>query len=187
MQCKPLSMLVAAVLLAGSVAAGAQDGASLRRGERTAQQASSDAMLAAKVKTELAKDESTKARRINVDVYKGQVQLSGYVEAPELKADATRVASNVPGVLGVQNNLQIQGAERTAGTVIDDGMITAKVKAALIGDARTKAHQIDVDTRAGVVQLGGFVDTAEAKAAATELAKTISGVKTIHNNLEVKR
>jgi len=182
-------LTLVATAFVGGFLSGAAANAAIPDGpanERTAQQ-SSDAMLAAKVKTELAKDDETKARKINVEVYRGQVQLSGYVAAPEHKAAATRVATNVPGVLGVQNNLQIQGADRSAGTVIDDGLITAKVKAALIGDARTKAHQIDVDTREGVVQLGGFVDSAAAKEAASEVAESVSGVKSIFNRLEVKR
>lgn len=188
MQLSQVSIVATAVLLGSSAVAADPDGAAAeKRAERTTQQASSDTMLAAKVKTQLAKDDETKARQINVDVYRGQVQLSGYVTSPEHKAAATRVVTNVPGVLGVQNNLQIKGTERSAGAVIDDGLITAKVKAALIGDSRTKAHQIDVDTREGVVQLGGFVDSADAKAAASEVAETVSGVRTIHNRLEVKR
>ena len=77
--------------------------------------------------------------------------------------------------------------DRTAGQVIDDSMITGKVKTALIGDSRTKAYQIDVTTREGVVLLSGFVDTPAARAAAAEVAKAIDGVKTVDNKLGVKR
>jgi hyperosmotically inducible protein len=77
--------------------------------------------------------------------------------------------------------------DRTAGQVIDDSMITGKVKTALIGDSRTKAYQIDVTTREGVVLLSGFVDTPAARAAAAEVAKQIDGVKTVDNKLGLKR
>src|SRR5688500_9637462 len=61
------------------------------------------------------------------------------------------------------------------GRVIDDSVITGKVKAALIADAVTKAHQIDVETRHGEVLLSGFVDSKEARSRAAELARTVEG------------
>ena len=56
--------------------------------------------------------------------------------------------------------------QKSAGEVIDDSVLTAKVKAALIEDPVTKAGQINVETYRGVVQLGGFVDNAAAKSQA---------------------
>ena len=55
--------------------------------------------------------------------------------------------------------------ERTAanaGRVVDDSVITGKVKAALVADETTKAHQISVETFNGVVQLSGFVDSSRS-------------------------
>ncbi len=52
---------------------------------------------------------------------------------------------------------------RSAGDVIDDSVVTAKVKAALIADPNVKAHEVNVETREGVVQLSGFVDNDQAK------------------------
>ena len=51
------------------------------------------------------------------------------------------------------------------------------MKSALAGDPRTKAHQINVETREGVVQLSGFVDNSEAKSTAEELARAVDHVK----------
>lgn len=149
-------------------------------------QATDDAALLSKIKTALVDDEAVKARQINVEVNQGRVQLLGFVDTPEQKAAAGRIASNIAGGRNVANNLEVKGAERSAGAAIDDGMITSKVKAALIGDSRTKAYQINVDTREGVVNLGGFVDNATAKAAASELAQSVNGVRTVQNRLEVK-
>ena len=67
--------------------------------------------------------------------------------------------------------------QESAGEVIDDSTLTAKVKTALIEDPVTKARQIDVETYRGVVQLAGFVDSPEAKARASELAQGVTGVK----------
>ena len=61
------------------------------------------------------------------------------------------------------------------------------MKAALIGDPRTKASQIDVETREGVVQLAGFVNNSEAKSTAEELARAVSSVKSVDNQIDVKK
>jgi osmotically-inducible protein OsmY len=81
------------------------------------------------------------------------------------------------------------GAEQTAanaGRAVDDSVITAKVKSALIADPTTKAHQIEVETFKGQVQLSGFVDGAEAKERAAQVAKDIEGVKGVKNSLQVR-
>lgn len=74
----------------------------------------------------------------------------------------------------------------TAGEKVDDSMLTAKVKTALIESPATKARQINVDTSAGVVQLNGFVDSASEKMAAENAALNVAGVKRVDNNLQVR-
>jgi osmotically-inducible protein OsmY len=76
--------------------------------------------------------------------------------------------------------------ERTAGQVIDDSVLTGKVKTALIADSRTKAYQINVTTKEGVVHLNGVVDSPAAKMAATEVAQSIEGVRAVDNELSAK-
>ena len=60
------------------------------------------------------------------------------------------------------------------------------MKSALIAASETKAHQINVETKLGVEQLSGFVDTAAAKNAATSVARSVTGVKDVKNELSVK-
>jgi len=175
---------IAAGLLASIAVAGA--GCSAHNGHRSTGQALDDTGTASRVKAALIQNPTTKARDINVDVNRGEAQLAGFVDTAAEKAEASRVAKGVNGVQSVRNDLKVQPGNRTAGEVVDDAMITGKVKAALIGDSRTKAYQINVDTKEGTVQLGGFVDSSQAKAAAGELAETVSGVKSVRNNLELK-
>lgn len=80
----------------------------------------------------------------------------------------------------------MENAGANAGRVVDDSVITGKVKTALIGDATTKAYQISVETFQGVVQLSGFVDTKEAVSRATQVAKQVDGVKDVKNELELR-
>ncbi|MGE0861475.1 MAG: BON domain-containing protein [Gammaproteobacteria bacterium] len=77
-------------------------------------------------------------------------------------------------------------SHHSAGEVLDDTMVTTKVKAALVGDPLTKAHQISVDTYKGTVKLSGFVDTLAAKQRAVEVARDIKGAARVEDNLEVR-
>ena len=76
-------------------------------------------------------------------------------------------------------------ANKTA-TAIDDTAITTKVKSAMIADPTLKALQINVDTKNGVVTLAGAVDSQAMKDKATEVTQSVSGVKSVDNNLTVK-
>jgi hyperosmotically inducible periplasmic protein len=155
--------------------------------QRTAGETVDDSTLLARVKTALVSNDATKARQIDVEVYRGDVQLNGFVDSEAAKAAANTTAKGVDGVASVRNNLQIRAAERSAGQVIDDGVMLAKVKSALIGDSRTKANQIEVAVNAGVVQLGGFVNSAASKAAAGEVAGSVSDVKSVENQLQIRK
>lgn len=73
--------------------------------------------------------------------------------------------------------------DRDAGQVISDQVLETQVKAALIGNDETKARNIEVEVRNGVVSLHGTVDsTAEAERAERE-AKSVDGVREVRNSL----
>jgi osmotically-inducible protein OsmY len=76
--------------------------------------------------------------------------------------------------------------QQSTGEVIDDGVVTAKVKAALIEDPVTKAHQINVETFKGTVQLSGFVESDEARTRALQLVRDIDGVKSVKDAMEIR-
>ncbi len=67
-----------------------------------------------------------------------------------------------------------------------DATLTASVKSALISNDETKARQINVETKNGVVQLSGFVDSAAAKAAAESTATRVDGVQQVQNKLLIR-
>lgn len=156
------------------------------RTQETAGEKIDDTVVLAKVKAALAADPVTEAHEINVEVFRGIVQLNGFVNSAEERSRAASVAHDVGGVKQVHNNLAVKRGSTTAGEVLDDAAITGKVKAALIDSSRTKAYQIKVETKDGVVQLSGFVDSAAAKSAAAEIAHDVSGVRSVANNIEVK-
>lgn len=64
--------------------------------------------LTAKVKSALVKDEVVKARDVQVETFRGTVQLSGFVDTEAQKERATAVARSVAGVQDVKNNLIVK-------------------------------------------------------------------------------
>ena len=77
-------------------------------------------------------------------------------------------------------------SNRTVGGVIDDSVITTKVKAALLADPDVKSSDIYVETRDGKVLLSGFVNNQTQIHRAIEIAQGIEGVKTVDNKMSVK-
>src|SRR5688500_18948767 len=157
------------------------------RTQKSAGEQVDDSVTTGRVKAALIADPTTKAHQIDVETFKGTVQLNGYVDTAASKARASEIAKATRGVESVRNNLTVKNEGRSGEQVVDDGAITAKVKAALAGDSRTKAHQVNGETHEGAVQLSGFVDNTEATSTAGELAPAVENVRTVDKQLDVKK
>jgi len=157
------------------------------RTQQSAGEVIDDSVLTSKVKVALIDDPVTKAGQINVETFRGVVQLGGFVDNAQIKEQATRVARSVTGVKEVRNDLRVSTPQATAGQVIDDATVTASVKAMLAEDSTIKAHQVNVETQKGVVQLTGFVDSTTARARAGEIARSVDGVTTVRNDIEIRQ
>ena len=67
-----------------------------------------DSVITAKVKTAIFNDASLKVNDINVETFKGTVQLSGFVRSQADIDQAVQVARGVAGVKSVTNNMRIK-------------------------------------------------------------------------------
>jgi osmotically-inducible protein OsmY len=74
----------------------------------------------------------------------------------------------------------------SSGQYVDDSAITTRVKAAIFDDPSLKVLQINVETFKGEVQLSGFVDSAQNVRRAGEVARGVTGVRSVKNDLIVK-
>jgi osmotically-inducible protein OsmY len=74
----------------------------------------------------------------------------------------------------------------STGQYVDDSVITTKVKAAIFNESTLKTLQINVKTYNGVVQLSGFVDSAQSVTKAGEVARRVEDVVSVKNDLIVK-
>ena len=146
-----------------------------------------DSVVTARVKAALLADHDAKSFEIKVETRKGEVQLSGYVDTQARIDNAVALVSRVEGVKGVENSMALKEGSATVGNTVDDGIVTAKVKTALLADADVKSSDIAVVTRKGDVQLSGFVDNQAQINRAIDVARGVEGVQNITNEMSIKK
>jgi osmotically-inducible protein OsmY len=72
------------------------------------------------------------------------------------------------------------------GEYLDDSVITSKVKAEILHEPSLSSAEINVETFKGVVQLSGFVSSRADIHKAVEVAKSVSGVTSVKNDMRLK-
>jgi osmotically-inducible protein OsmY len=78
------------------------------------------------------------------------------------------------------------GAGEKTGEVIDDSVITTKVKSSLLTEKGIDSTDISVETNKGRVLLSGFVKSSDQRQRAEQVARRTSGVQSVANRLEVR-
>ena len=154
--------------------------------DRTTGEALDDSTVQAAVKAALAESDAVSASSINLETYKGNVLLGGFVDSEAERAAAEEIAKSVDGVAKVTNGLVVSAPDRSMGQVLDDQTIETKVKAALMSDEVADAREVNVEVRRNVVLLTGFTESTEEKARAGEVARGVKGVEDVANVLVVK-
>ena|SRR6185503_16543726 len=88
----------------------------------------------------------------------------------------------VAGILGCASTSKSEGT----GEYVDDTVITAKVKTAILGEPGLKSAEINVETFKGIVQLSGFVASQDSVNLAMSTARSVKGVSSVKNDMRVK-
>jgi hyperosmotically inducible protein len=157
-----------------------------------------DAWLITKVKSALLFHRSVSATETEVSAKDGTVTLRGKAASTAQKNLATEYARDVEGVKAVKNEMTVSAAATKPGTKsvgekvdavtesIDDASITALVKTTLLYHRSTSALNTTVETKEGVVKLGGKARSAAEKSLATKLVSDVYGVKRIVNTMTVQ-
>lgn len=79
-----------------------------------------------------------------------------------------------------------QPGTKSTGEVVDDAVITTKIKSALLADPDVSGLAIDVDTYKGQVTLNGNVKSGAQITRAEDIARNTKGVVSVKNNLQIK-
>jgi hyperosmotically inducible protein len=67
-----------------------------------------DSWITTKVKAALVDDPAVKATEVNVETFKGKVQLSGFVSSQTAMNEAVRITRGIKGVTEVKNDMRIK-------------------------------------------------------------------------------
>jgi len=154
---------------------------------RTTGETIDDSTIASSVKMNLLGDATAPGTSINVESYKGRVQLVGFVQSEAQKQAALSQAKEVKGVTDVVDAMVIVPEKRSFGTTVDDQTIQTKVKFDLSEVGAGEAVSVITDVRNGEVLLGGFVDTAAHRDAIEKVAAGVEGVTKVHNFVGVRQ
>jgi hyperosmotically inducible protein len=146
-----------------------------------------DSVITTRVKSALLDNIDIKSFDIKVETRKGEVMLSGFVDNQTQVDHAVKITSDIEGVKGVDNKLTLKEGVATVGNKIDDGVITTKIKSALLADASIKSADIMVVTRKGEVQLSGFVNNQAQIDRALVVTHGIEGVTKVGNDMSIKK
>ena len=140
-----------------------------------------DSWLTAKTKIALYADERVKGGQVSVETVRGTVMLRGKVDSDEARIAAGSIAKNLEHVKAVKNDLQVVPAADRKATDVSDKDITRQIEASF--SKTTQLTKVDVRTDGGVVTLTGAAPSIGASARASELARRVSGVRAVKNEL----
>lgn len=155
--------------------------------QRSTGQYIDDATITSEIKAALIDSPYVDALDVDIETYRGKVQLNGFVNSESGRMQAEQIAIGVDGVKEVTNNLEVQKVSSTVGQYVDDTVITSRVKSALLADSLTGAYEINVETNKGVVQLSGWVDSERIKDKAETIASSANGVTAVHNEIGIRQ
>ena len=97
-----------------------------------------------------------------------------------LAATATALA------LATVTGCAVTRGQETVGAYIDDSTITARIKARFVDNQQVDAAAISVETLNGTVMLSGFAKNATERTTAEGIARDVSGVKAVKNEIAVR-
>jgi hyperosmotically inducible protein len=145
-----------------------------------------DSWITSKTKIALFGDERVSGTDINVQTRNGVITLRGKVATSQEKMAAEEIAKSIDGVASVKNQLQVvaSGARKAVDAKDDD--LTKSVKSRISKDTRLKGSDIEVRADNGVVTLTGDAKDLGARARASELARSVPGVKSVKNEIKEK-
>lgn len=88
--------------------------------------------------------------------------------------------------LGALSGCAVQRGQETVGAYVDDATITTQVKSRFVESKEVDAAAISVETMTGTVMLSGFAKNLTEKTTAERIARTVSGVRAVKNEITVR-
>jgi len=124
-------------------------------------------------------------RDLNVTVYEGRTLLTGEAPTPEFKAQAKEVASRVPGVRAVYDEIEV-APDESAWESAKDTWITSRVRTELTFNPNIRSVNYTIETANKSVYLIGSARSQAELDIATTVARTTPDVKRVVSYVEVR-
>jgi len=122
---------------------------------------------------------------LNINVYEGRILLTGMVPTPEAKAQAAQIASQVPGVRAVYNEIEVALPE-TAWADAQDTWISSRLRTDLTFTPEIRSTNYTIETVNGSVFLIGSARSQYELDRVTAIARNIPDVKRVVSYVEVR-
>ncbi|MDR1368222.1 MAG: BON domain-containing protein [Candidatus Accumulibacter sp.] len=178
-------MLLAALTLQGCfpmIATGVTTGLLAAVDRRTVGAQTEDETIEWKAVTRAREQFGDKAH-LNFTSYNRKVLVTGEAISPEIRFQAGNIATNIPNVINVYNEVVV-GPPSSFVNRSNDAFITSKIKSRSLDSQKFSPVHVKVTTEANVAFLFGIVTQEEAEAA-IQVARTTAGVRKVVNLLEI--
>ncbi|MNR84286.1 Osmotically-inducible protein Y precursor [compost metagenome] len=120
-------------------------------------------------------------------------ETSGATSTPTAPSEAPAAAGVTPPTPVPESTapaapvLPADAGAKSAGQIVDDTVVTTKVKSALLADSDVKGLDVVVETSKGIVSLSGAVNNQAQIDRAAKIAGSVEGVNSVLNNLTIKK
>jgi osmotically-inducible protein OsmY len=122
---------------------------------------------------------------LNVTVYEGRTLLTGSASTPEFKAQAKEIASQIPGVRAVYDEIEVGPSEGTwEGT--KDAWISSRLRTELVFNSNIRSVNYTIETVNKSVYLIGSARSQAELDTATTMARNIPDVKRVVSYVDIR-
>jgi len=178
------------LLVAPGLAAQGTDSGQMASAERavknagaTATREVTDTWLTLQTKLALFADERVSSGDVHVTTQSGVITLRGKVDSEAEQQAAGEIARTIESPREVSNQLTVVPAAERKAVERQDDQIVKDVKRGIKNDARLKKARIHVRADEGIVTLTGKSPSLETSVRASEVARRVSGVRAVRNEL----
>src|SRR5438067_562738 len=124
-------------------------------------------------------------RDFTITVYEGRTLLTGISPNPEMKVQAAQIASQIPGVRAIYDEIEVAPNEG-AWQSVRDTWIASQIRSNLVFASQVRSVNYTIDTVNGSVYLIGSARTQAELDRVTETARKVPNVKRVVSYVEIR-
>jgi osmotically-inducible protein OsmY len=180
----PIALCGCPVAIVGGLAAAGGAGYAANQ-ERGAGGAIDDMAIKTNIQNAWLQVNPLMQRDFTITVYEGRTLLTGMSPNPELKAQAAQVASQIPGVRGIYNEIEVAPTEG-AWASVKDTWISSQIRSNLVFASQVRSVNYTIETVNGSVYLIGSARSQAELDRVTEAARNVPNVKRVVSYVEIR-